>query len=771
MIDLSQFVTEADIEEAKKRILTIRTGFSSVDTYRGRTSAEDKRVNYNLYNGIVRPEDIITTCNQYIPDVTLPAKIRHLDITRSKVNVLIGEQKKRPFRCAVQGISYNILNTKSEKKAEFIKQQLMLDLQQAASEVGMTEPPKEQPKSLKELSTYTYQDTREKLAAKLRTMERRRLNIDRLTLIGWQHAAIVAEEFYHVTVKNGKSFVSVVNPLHIEYDKNQETPSIKNADWVKERRICMPYVIIDENKSVLTKDEIERIEAYNGYFMGSGSDSPTINGNIHGNFFVNSMYNSTDTHDGVYESGLSVIHTEWKQAIVIKTITYIDDSGVEIKEILPANYKLPKELKGRATINKVNVVIAWQGTVILNDIVVNVKPIDYQFVDISDMSNDCELNYVGGTYSDLNSVATSLVDVLKPIQFLINGLNYKLELELMKSEVGKKLLMDVTQLPRVGDTGMGVEEWLHYIANSGVIFINPVQNGEDGERASGFAGIKEIDLSLSASIGRYIEIISFLMQTAATASGISPQREASISKDELVGNVNAAVTQSSHITEIMFSRHEEILKELDEKLLHVAKGTYRENKLFSYVGDDNEIAVLEYDADLFNDAKFGIFLTTTSKDLQVLDKAVESIDRALQAGIINMSTSIELRKAEDVAGIVSKIRAEEQAAIERQQAKEEADRAASAQAQENNKVIELEKIALEREKLAVSRENNIRDNETKLKIANLTVSEKPVNSLENQKTSVNLQTNNNNTFNAAAQELATINKTIAETERLKKSTL
>jgi hypothetical protein len=259
------------------------------------------------------------------------------------------------------------------------------------------------------------------------------------------------------------------------------------------------------------------------------------------------------------------------------------------------------------------------------------------------------------------------------------------------------------------------------------------------------------------------------MNTAAQASGISPQREATISKDELVGNVNAAVVQSAHITEIMFTRHEQILKELDEKLLHVAKGAYRENKLFSYIGDDNELAVLEYDADLFNDAKFGIFITTTSRDMLVLDKAVESIDRALQAGIINMSTSIELRKAEDVAGIVAKIRAEEQAAIERQQAKEEADRAAAMQAQEANKTIELEKIALEREKLAISRENNIRDNDTKLKIANLTVNEKSANSLENQKNNVNLQTNNDNTFNATAQELANINKTIAETERLKKS--
>jgi hypothetical protein len=768
MIDLSQFVTDADIEEAKKRILTIRSGFSSVDTYRGRASIEDKRINYDLYNGIVRVEDIITTCNQYIPDISLPAKVRHLDITRSKVNVLIGEQKKRPFRCAVQGISYNILNTKSEQKAKFIKEQLMLDLQKTAAEVGMAEQPKEQPKSLKELSTYTYQDTREKLAAKLRTMERRRLNLDTLTLLGWQHAAIVAEEFYHVTVKNGKPAIRVVNPINIEYDKNQEQTSISHADWVKERRVCMPYAIIDEFKTELTKEQIQRIETYNGYFMSLGYDTPTENGNIQGNFFVSELYNSV-VHDGVYEHGLSVTHTEWKQAIVIKSITYTDDNGVEVKEIVPNNFKMPIELKGRATINRLNVVIAWQGTIILNDIVVNVKPIDYQFVDIEDMSNDCTLNYVGGTYSDLNSKATSLVDVLKPIQFFINGLNYKLELELMKSEVGKKLLMDVTQLPRMGDNALTIEEWLHYISNSGIIFINPMQNGEDTGRPSGYTGIKEIDLSLSASIGRYIEMISFLMNTAAQASGISPQREATISKDELVGNVNAAVVQSAHITEIMFTRHEQILKELDEKLLHVAKGAYRENKLFSYIGDDNELAVLEYDADLFNDAKFGIFITTTSRDMLVLDKAVESIDRALQAGIINMSTSIELRKAEDVAGIVAKIRAEEQAAIERQQAKEEADRAAAMQAQEANKTIELEKIALEREKLAISRENNIRDNDTKLKIANLTVNEKSANSLENQKNNVNLQTNNDNTFNATAQELANINKTIAETERLKKS--
>lgn len=61
-------------------------------------------------------------------------------------------------------------------------------------------------------------------------------------------------------------------------------------------------------------------------------------------------------------------------------------------------------------------------------------------------------------------------------------------------------------------------------------------------------------------------------------SGVTRQRQGQIGTNELVGNAERSVLQSSHITEIWFYFHNEVKKRVCEALLDVAKITWGEGK-------------------------------------------------------------------------------------------------------------------------------------------------------------------------------------------------
>jgi hypothetical protein len=150
---------------------------------------------------------------------------------------------------------------------------------------------------------------------------------------------------------------------------------------------------------------------------------------------------------------------------------------------------------------------------------------------------------------------------------------YRLELAIARDK-GRIINMDITQIPK--SMGIDVNKWMHYLSSLGVNLINPYEEGWDipgreGGRPAQYQAMTAQDLGMSAVIADYIRLLDKIEDMAGEISGVSRQRQGEISSSELVGNVQRATIQSSHITEPLFEIHNNIIKRLYTSLLNVSK--------------------------------------------------------------------------------------------------------------------------------------------------------------------------------------------------------
>ena len=123
----------------------------------------------------------------------------------------------------------------------------------------------------------------------------------------------------------------------------------------------------------------------------------------------------------------------------------------------------------------------WEGTKIGNEIYVNMRPKPNQHRDIDDMTT-CKLGFYGLSYNNLNAESVSMVDRIKPYQYLYNIMMYRLELDIA-SDKGKKFLADINQVP--SSMGMDMQKWLYYFDAMGIAWVNPQEEGRRNQQ-SGF---------------------------------------------------------------------------------------------------------------------------------------------------------------------------------------------------------------------------------------------------------------------------------------------
>ena len=83
-------------------------------------------------------------------------------------------------------------------------------------------------------------------------------------------------------------------------------------------------------------------------------------------------------------------------------------------------------------------------------------------------------------------------------------------------------------------------------------------------------------------------------------AGISRQREGQISNRETVGGVERATLQSSHITEWLFTIHDNVKKRVLEAFLETAKIAMRgRTKKFPFILPDHSEKIMEIDGEEF----------------------------------------------------------------------------------------------------------------------------------------------------------------------------
>ena len=320
----------------------------------------------------------------------------------------------------------------------------------------------------------------------------------------------------------------------------------------------------------------------------------------------------------------------------------------------------------------------------------------------------CHFGIIGSVYNVNGSKPFSLVDMAKPYNYYYNVIHDRLNKNLA-ANVGKLMPIDFANIPK----GWDIEKLMYFAKMNKILVKDSFKEGSKGQSMGKLAGMLNnqssvIDADQSDAIQNDINLLNFIKMEMAEVIGISPQREGQVSNRETVGGVERSVLQSSHITEWIFSIHDDIKKRALECFLETAKIAMKgKSKKFNYLMSDGEMRILDISGDDLAEADYGL-VVDNSDDIQTFIQKMEMHVQALiQNQMVSTKTLFKLWNGSSVADITRSIEEDERYTKE-SQAKAQEDQNAQAQAD-----LEMREF-FESEKLRILEENNIRDNETKL---------------------------------------------------------
>lgn len=693
-------------------------------TNNGRSRVQEMQTYYDLYNSIYNEKDLLYVTNPFKQNDGFPATAQDYNIIKPKIDLLLGEETKRPFNFKVIRTSDIATSEVQEKAKQMLQDYVMATIM---SKLGPEEAQRYQealqtgeiqtPEQIQKYLTKDYKDIAESAAYHSLNYLKNKLNITHEFFKGWKDALIGGEEVYYVGILNGDPYLERVNPLYFSYDESADLEFIHDSSWCCRKMIMSVTEIYDRFYDKMSEKQLnELLEMMEDTSIGginppvrkTSMDYPTIKTHTINGFSTNP-----------FESGdnINVWHCCWKSFKKIGFVTIINpETGLEEEFEVDEDYKVTgMELDVEWTW----IIEVWEGYRIGEDLYVGIQPLDYQHIS-ADNPNSQKLPYTGVVYNNTNSAPRSLVSMMKPLQYMYIVLWYRLELA-MSRDKGKVPVIDVTQIPK--SMGIDVNKWMHYLGALGVAFVNPYEEGWDipgreGGKPSQFNQFTSLDLTMANTIDQYINLMDKIESMVAEISGVSKQREGSIASNELVGNVERSVVQSAHITEPLFWVHNQVKKEVLTMLLDTSKAAWKGNKrALHYILDDATRAFLTLSDDFFYE-DMDIFLDDSTKTQQQLEVIRSFIQPAMQNGA-SLLDAVEAATLDNVSLLKSKLEEIEQKRMEQQQAMEEA------QAEREQRMLEMQNEVKEEELMIKEAEMDLKkyeidaNNATKITVAQL----------------------------------------------------
>lgn len=674
---------------------------------------------YNLYNSIFDEKDFKSITNPFKVEDGFPATPHDFNIIRPKVDLLIGEETKRP-------LNFRVIRTSQEATSEMQEKEKQMILQYIEAAITARMSPEEAqqfqeqlqsgeimpPEQIAKYMDKDYKDIVENTAYHSLTYLREKLDLDNEFIKGWKDGLISGREIYYVGVLNAEPYAERVNPICFSYDKSPDLEFIEDGSWCC-RKMRMPITeVYDRYYDKLEEKDLDRLEEMIGSTPGRnlGDRSPVDMG-IQLRIYDNPIF------EGSGKSLVNVWHCCWKSFKKIFYVTTTDDAGQPQINIVDETYQ---PVGNEVSIEPDWIIEVWEGYRAGSDLYFGIQPIEYQHVSI-DNPNSQKLPYCGAIYSNTNSKPRSLVSILKPLQYMYIVLWYRLELAIARDK-GKVVNMDITQIPK--SMNISPAKWMHYLSSVGVNFINPYEEGwnipgREGGKPAQFNQITALDLTMSNVIAEYIQLMDKIEELAGTISGITQQREGAVSSSEMVGNVERSVVQSSHITEPLFWVHNQCKRRVLNMLLNTAKGAWEETgkQKLQYIFDNGERAFLDITPKFYYE-DMDVFVSDTSKDLENIQKLQQLIQPAMQNGA-SLLEAAEILTNDNFNIIKQKLKDMQTRQEQIQQQQQEAEAQQQQQLQQMQNESKQQELMLQEAQMDLQRYQIDQDNQTKIAVAQI----------------------------------------------------
>lgn len=693
-----------------------------------RKSVIHKKINYDLLNGKLHMEDLAAIIN---PDSLkagfIPDRIQHYPIMNAKLEVLRGEESKRPFEWRQIITNANALSEIEEKK----KAEAMERLTSIIQDRNMSD--EEAQAQLQELDKYlkfNWKDSREIACNELLKHYMLQYNMPLLFNQGFMDAMAVGEEIYQCDIIGGEPYIERLNPLKIRIFKSGFSNRIEDADVIIYEDYWSVGKIIDTYYDSLSKKDIEYLENLPDHIGQNYVDSMDNIDERYG--FVNqSMMSDEITPDGFYTDfsnlfneapntsllpydlagNVRVIKMFWKSRRLIKKVKYYDENGEEQFKLRDETYICNKE-KGEEE-ESIWVNQAWEGVKIGTDIYINMRPRVVQYASLSNPSK-CHFGIVGSIYNLNESRPFSLVDRMKQYNYAYDAVYDRLN-KMMARNWGKIIQLDFAKVPK----GWDPEKWIYYAKTMGLAVTDSFKEGNYGAAAGKIAGALNnaqsgvIDADWGNNIQQYINILEYIKNEMGEISGINRQREGQVSNRETVGGVERATLQSSHITEWLFVIHEDVKRRAIDCFIETAKIALKgRSKKFEYIASDYSRKVLEVDGNTFAECDYGTLVDNSPNTQELVQKLDLLANAALQTSSLSFSTIMKMYSSASLAEKQRMIEEDEQAIQERNQ------KAQQQQLEQQQQIAQMQEQT-KLQQLEMQDRHHSEDNETKILIAEI----------------------------------------------------
>ncbi len=630
-----------------------------------RTSFINKRINFDLYSDILDQADIEKICN---PMGTLGlssvAKMQNYPICNPKIDLLVGESINRRFDWKIRVTNDDAISSKEEALLKRFQDLMTSHISNQDDE----EKIKDDLKKFQQFVDFEYQDHRERNATNIMQYLYKSLRMDYLFSKGFKSALICSEEAYIADIVAGEPVLRQLNCKNVNTVRSGESSFIEDSDIINIMNYMSPGQIIDEFHEELSDSDIVQIEnLFSGNSKGSGDKGIDIG------FFpdmpmkdavsVSSLASNASFGSSFDELGnIRVSRNYWKSMRMVKKVKFYDENGDEQYDIFDEDYKIDKSKGEEETIFWISE--WWEGTKIggsINDstqkgIYVRMRPKPVQFRSMENPSK-CHPGIVGTVYNTNDNAGVSLMDRMKPYQYLYNVLAYNTELAIAKN-YGKIMRIDLASIPE----HWSVDKWMSFAQGMNAAFYDSFKEGNKGAAQGKLAGTMNqnspvIDMEMGNTIQLYMNMMAFIKQELGEISGVSQSRQGAIQNRQAVGNTQTEMQQSSHITEYWFLEHEETKIRVMNMLLDTAKHAWRnlKNKKVQHILDDGNTMILNIDIDEFRETEYGLITSNGTDSNEILQTMKQLAHAGIQTGAMNFSQLLDIYSTDSLSSIRRKI--------------------------------------------------------------------------------------------------------------------
>lgn len=689
-----------------------------------RKKLRDKVINQNLYDGVLDMRDLKMILNPgEMEQHLIPNAIQHYPIITPRVNVLVGEEKRRKFDWSVSITNPDTLSSiKKDKKA-------MLDakLNELLTDEEMSD--EEAQKALADYAGYVnmdYQDVREKRANLLLRHYIGALDMKVKFQAGFKDALLGAEEMYMFDIVNSEVTFEKLNPHKVFTLRSGSSNKIEDADVIVIDDYWSPGKILDHYYEDLNGKEVDLLEGTTGTTSNGDADGENVQiDDIQGmKVLTEGKINAFLESSGVYWNGgrgkgqytdadgnIRVLRMFWRSKKCIYKVSYFDEMGKQQVKYRSEEYILDKEMG--ETYEKFWVNQWWKGVKIGQEIYVQIKPREIQYNKFNQPSfNSCGI--VGQVYNTNDGRAVSLVDRAKPFQYLYDISWYRVN-EALSKYLGSIVELDIAKIPK----DWSITKWLYFARKSGISVVDSFKEGQKGMAKGKLAGSvgnttgKVLEQRVGDFIQTHIQMMDFAKAQMDEVTGVSRQRLGQTENRETVGGIERAVSQSNHITEELFTLHDYCKKRCFQILIETAKIALKGNTMkFNYIADDMTRQLMEIDGDEFAEEEYGIQVTNEDAINQMQQKLDGMVQMGLQNQMLSFSTAMKIYNSPSLREVQRMIEKDE-ASMKESQSKQAEDQNAQAQAQMQQQAMQAEQAA----NLDLQKFN--REDETKRYIAEL----------------------------------------------------